>query len=53
MDTTLRPDEISEKLFEELKAFEGEGPDRYEMGTVLGTGDGIARVAGLSIALEV
>ena len=51
MDTTLRPDEISEKLFEELKAFEGEGPDRYEMGTVLGTGDGIARVAGLSNAM--
>ena len=51
MDERLRPDEISEVLFRELKAFEGSGPDVYEMGTVLSVGDGIARVHGLSNAM--
>ena len=51
MDGRLRPDEITEVLFRELKAFEGAGPDVYEMGTVLNVGDGIARVHGLSNAM--
>ncbi|MEM6785807.1 MAG: HAS-barrel domain-containing protein, partial [Bacteroidota bacterium] len=44
---TIRPDEVTAVLREELGGFSSE-TDVYEVGTVLQVGDGIARLYGLS-----
>ncbi|MCB0717725.1 MAG: F0F1 ATP synthase subunit alpha [Bacteroidetes bacterium] len=47
MSSSIRPDEVTAVLKQELGGFEA-GTDVYEVGTVLQVGDGIARVYGLS-----
>src|SRR5688500_1508726 len=49
----LRPDEITKVLRQQIEQFDG-SIDTEEVGTVLQTGDGIARVHGLEscVALE-
>src|SRR5690606_3189280 len=47
MATQIRPDEISSLLKQQLESLDL-AADRYETGTVLQVGDGIARVHGLS-----
>src|SRR5690606_41254810 len=50
MATQIRPDEISSLLKQQLESLDL-AADRYETGTVLQVGDGIARVHGLSDAM--
>jgi F-type H+-transporting ATPase subunit alpha len=46
MSNTVRPDEVSAVLKEQLKNFD-KASDSYEVGAVLQVGDGIARIHGL------
>jgi len=47
MSIDIQPDEVASILRDQLKNLDT-GPERYEVGSVLSVGDGIARVHGLS-----
>lgn len=51
MAVSVRPDEVSSILKQQLSQFERE-IDTYETGVVLQVGDGIARIYGLSNAMS-
>ena len=46
-ELTIRPDEIRDALEQYVRAYEPEAASREEVGHVIETGDGIARVEGL------
>ena len=50
-ELTISPDEIRSALDEFVQAYEPQGAERTEVGTVVSSGDGIARVEGLPSAM--
>src|SRR5215469_6095006 len=50
-ELTIRPDEIRDALAQFVEEYEPAGVSREEVGTVLESGDGIARVEGLPSAM--
>ncbi len=50
-ELTISPDEIRSALDDFVQAFEPQGAERTEVGTVVSSGDGIARVEGLPSAM--
>ncbi|AQP52076.1 F0F1 ATP synthase subunit alpha [Tessaracoccus flavescens] len=51
VELTISPDEIRSALDEFVRAYEPQGAERTEVGTVVSSGDGIARVEGLPSAM--
>ncbi|AQP47225.1 F0F1 ATP synthase subunit alpha [Tessaracoccus aquimaris] len=50
-ELTISPDEIRSALDEFVQAYDPQGAERTEVGTVVSSGDGIARVEGLPSAM--